>query len=192
MSDDEQFESDHDEVSDQEPEEVAEEELEEKEEVEVEEKNIEEETESESEDEKDDDKDDEVEYNSDEDVLNEDTCYQKHTPTRGKRVELIKETKKLINDPRKQNGHKIVDKKDRITGNYLTKYDAIRIVSTRAAQLQNGAPALIEVPKDINYVELAILELKHGKTPFKLIRRLPNNEVEVFELSEMKVPDNVF
>lgn len=190
MSDDEQFESDHDEVSDQEPEEVAEEELEEKEEVE--EKTVEEETESESEDEKDDDKDDEVEYSSDEDVLNEDTCYQKHAPTRGKRAELIKETKKLINDPRKQNGHKIVDKKDRITGNYLTKYDAIRIVSTRASQLQNGAPALIEVPKDVNYVELAILELKHGKTPFKLIRRLPNNEVEVFELSEMKVPDNVF
>jgi hypothetical protein len=51
-----------------------------------------------------------------------------------------------------------------------------------------GAPCLVETPKDISYVDLAVLELTNKKTPFILMRPLPNNKIEPWEIDEMHIP----
>ena len=67
------------------------------------------------------------------------------------------------------------------TGNFLYKYELPRIVSSRAAAIQNGAPPLIKLvdPKDParmlrDPLEIAEEELRQGKLPLMVERPLPS------------------
>lgn len=80
-----------------------------------------------------------------------------------------------------------VPKEDRITMPYLTKYERVRVLGTRAKQISLGAKILV---KNIdlttkNPLEIAKIELEHGVIPFKIRRPLPNGKIEEWKISEL-------
>jgi DNA-directed RNA polymerase I, II, and III subunit RPABC2 len=80
-----------------------------------------------------------------------------------------------------------VPKEDRITMPYLTKYEKVRVLGTRAKQISLGAKILV---KNIDLttkkpLEIAKIELEHGVIPFKIRRPLPNGKIEEWKISEL-------
>jgi DNA-directed RNA polymerase subunit K/omega len=138
-----------------------------------------------------------VGYDTDEDLelYNQEDCLYKHAKT--KKKSYVVEDKSLRSSAKKWNKMTIVKKEDRITGDRMTDYEIIRILGVRTRQLMLGAPALIEVThnaskKEIDYEELAKLELKKNKTPYIIMRPLPNNFVEKWYIEEMFVPTTLW
>lgn len=80
-----------------------------------------------------------------------------------------------------------VPKEDRITMPYLTKYERVRILGTRAKQISLGAKILVN-NVDLttkSHIEIATIELDLGVIPFKIRRPLPNGQVEEWKISEL-------
>lgn len=80
-----------------------------------------------------------------------------------------------------------VPKEDRITMPFLTKYERVRILGTRAKQISLGAKILV---KNVDLttktpIEIAKIELNYGIIPFKIRRALPNGKIEEWKLSEL-------
>ena len=61
----------------------------------------------------------------------------------------------------------------------LTKYEIARLVGLRAIQIAQGSPILVDLSeedlKKLNYdpIKIAELELKEGKLPLKVVRKIP-------------------
>jgi len=80
-----------------------------------------------------------------------------------------------------------VPKEDRITMPYLTKYEKVRVLGTRAKQISLGAKILVN-NVDLttkSHIEIATIELELGVIPFKIRRPLPNGQVEEWKISEL-------
>ena len=98
----------------------------------------------------------------------------------------IVETKNCLDESEEKiNKTRIIDPKDRITRNFLTKYEAVRIIGERTKQLIMGAKPLISNHQEFSYEELAVEELKLNMIPFK-IRRPVGNNIEIWSLSELR------
>ena len=48
-----------------------------------------------------------------------------------------------------------------------------------------GAKPLVKNFQELSYEDIAIEELKHNMTPFKIKRPLPNNKIEIWEINEL-------
>ena len=67
----------------------------------------------------------------------------------------------------------------------LTRFERTRIISARALQLSLGAPALVKIPKNLIRAEdVANLELEKKVLPISVIRRMPNGEIEIFDINK--------
>ena len=94
---------------------------------------------------------------------------------------------KVLQSSEINNKYIIVNPKDRITKNKLTRYELVRIIGERTKQLTMGAKPLIKIKKEsdeLNYKEIAMEELKLNMTPFK-IKRFVNNTYEIWKLDEL-------
>lgn len=89
-----------------------------------------------------------------------------------------------IVSPPKNTQIEVCDKKDRVTRNYLTTYEMVRIIGERTKQLTMGAKALIIYDKNLTYEQIAIEELKLNAIPFKIKRYVPNH-YEIWDLEEL-------
>ena len=79
----------------------------------------------------------------------------------------------------------IVKSEDRITKNYMTIYEMVRILGERTKQLNMGAKPLIKNHKTLTYDQIAIEELKHNMIPYK-IKRPINGKYEIWKISELR------
>lgn len=79
----------------------------------------------------------------------------------------------------------IIKKEDRISKNFLTKYELVRILGERTKQLKMGAKPLIKNYTDLSYEDIAIQELKHNMIPFK-IKRPIGDKFEIWKLKELR------
>ena len=91
---------------------------------------------------------------------------------------------------------KIVDPKDRVTKNKLTRYEFVRIMGERTKQLTMGAKPLIKINKEseeLEFHEIALEELKLKMLPFK-IKRPVVDKYEIWKLDELKIDhlENLF
>ena len=69
---------------------------------------------------------------------------------------------------------------------FITKYEKTKILGMRAQQLAAGCPALVDIPKSItNVLDIAYLEYQQKKLPFIIERKLPNNKLEYWKLSDL-------
>ena len=76
---------------------------------------------------------------------------------------------------------------DRITSNFLTKYERARVLGTRALQLSKNAPPMVSPqPGDSDPYKLAEREFQAGKIPFIIRRYLPNRKYEDWKLDELQ------
>jgi len=83
----------------------------------------------------------------------------------------------------------VVDPKDRITKNKLTRYEFVRIIGERTTQLTMGAKPLIKMNKasdTLEFEEIALEELKLKMLPFK-IKRPVVDKYEIWKLEELKI-----
>jgi len=68
---------------------------------------------------------------------------------------------------------------------FLTKYEKVRIIGTRAEQLEAGAPPVIDIGDMTSAIEIAEKELKERKIPMVVIRNMPSGE-------QKKIPVSMF
>lgn len=89
----------------------------------------------------------------------------------------------------------IVPNEERITRPIMSKYEMIRILATRTAQLVKGAPISVKLDQSISDtyldkpIQIAKLELKYKTIPFKIRRPLPNGKFEEWRCSELEIPN---
>lgn len=79
---------------------------------------------------------------------------------------------------------KILEKK---TFNYLTKYERCFILGIRIQQIMNNSPIFINIQdlEIVNPFNIAYEELIQKKIPFKIKRKLPNGNVEIWDLNDL-------
>lgn len=68
---------------------------------------------------------------------------------------------------------------------YLTKYEKARVLGVRAAQLENGAPALVPTTGMVSVVEIAEAELAAGKLPLVILRPDLNGKLHPFPVGQL-------
>ncbi|CAD7968244.1 unnamed protein product [Amoebophrya sp. A25] len=74
------------------------------------------------------------------------------------------------------------------TSAYMTKYERARILGTRATQISLNAPILVPLEGETDALEIAEKELRMGKIPFIIQRKLPNGETEEWKVSDLIDP----
>lgn len=81
----------------------------------------------------------------------------------------------------------IVSKKK--TFNFLTKYEKNYIMGIRINQIINGSPLFINYDntKPFNVFEIVKEELYQKKLPFKVKRKLPNGNIEIWNLKDLVI-----
>jgi DNA-directed RNA polymerase subunit K/omega len=83
----------------------------------------------------------------------------------------------------------LLEKENRITQPILTKYEFVRIIGTRTKQIELGSKKFIKNVGNMKPKEVALLELKHKRIPFKIKRKLPNNKYEIWSINELSYPN---
>ena len=72
------------------------------------------------------------------------------------------------------------------TSPYLSRYERAKVISIRAQQLSIGKQPQIEVDStNINHLEIALQELKEKKIPNNIIRKLPDNTIEIWAAKDL-------
>ena len=101
----------------------------------------------------------------------------------------VKPVKKheVIIDEIKSDKYIVVPNNQRITKPYMTMNERVRILGDRAQQLLRGAKRMVVGTENMEASDIAKLELKMGKIPFKIRRPLPNGTVEIWYPSELKI-----
>ena len=68
---------------------------------------------------------------------------------------------------------------------YITKFEKVKIIGTRAAQIENGNSPLVIVPNNItSSLEIASLEYSNKKIPLLIRRYLSNGSYEDWRISD--------
>jgi DNA-directed RNA polymerases I, II, and III subunit RPABC2 len=69
---------------------------------------------------------------------------------------------------------------------FLTKYEKTRIIGVRIEQLSRGAKPNINTKGLTSILEIAEEELRQRKTPFIIMRPLPNGQFEYWKMEEFE------
>ena len=84
----------------------------------------------------------------------------------------------------------VVSPQDRITDAFVTRYERVRMLSERAAQLARGAKPMIKGVENIRHNDrekiIAALEFEAKTLPMIISRRLPDGKHEHWCLSELE------
>lgn len=81
----------------------------------------------------------------------------------------------------------IIKGKDRKSFPRMTRYEFVRIIGTRKQQLSLGAKPFIKNKDELTINEIVIEELKNKLIPYKIRRKMPNNILEEWEISELSI-----
>eukprot|EP00899_Mesostigma_viride_P007459 jgi/Mesvir1/16714/Mv15105-RA.1 len=82
-----------------------------------------------------------------------------------------------------------VPKEERVTSQYITKYERARVLGTRALQISMNAPVMVELEGETDPLEIATKELREGKVPFTIRRYLPDGSYEDWGVNELIIED---
>lgn len=77
------------------------------------------------------------------------------------------------------------EKKNRVTTEYLTKYERARILGTRSLQISMGAPPTVNTNGETDPLVIAAAELAQKKIPIVIRRFLPDGSWEDWKLSDL-------
>ena len=78
-----------------------------------------------------------------------------------------------------------INKKERKTSVYLTKYEKARVLGMRSVQISMNAPVSIDTKGETDPLMIAIMELEQGKIEMIIRRNLPDGTYEDFEVAEL-------
>jgi DNA-directed RNA polymerase subunit K/omega len=144
-------------------------------------------------DDNDDNNDDNDDNNNDNDNsdIYEDEFYDNNDEECNNVTKIINKLN-IHNDIKKNKTIDYLTGENRISRPILTKYEYVRIIGERTKQLTMGAKPLITNINKLNYKEIAIAELKQNTLPFKIVRPLPNNQFELWDLNELEKEYSIF
>jgi len=159
---------------------------------EIEEGDNEDDNEEENNEENEDDNSDEenYEYNSDDDNTDDENNENLEEDNEEEKDKEISED--IITTNNNNNIIKrIVNNNERITNNFMSKYEFTRILGTRTTQIEKGSIVLLknaeELKKKYNPEQLATLELQNKSCPLYLIREIPNGNIEKWDVNELNI-----
>ena len=158
---------------------------------EIEEGDNEDDNEEENNEENEDDNSDEenYEYNSDDDNTDDENDENDENTEEEKDKEISED---IITTNNNNNIIKrIVNNNERITNNFMSKYEFTRILGTRTTQIEKGSIVLLknaeELKKKYNPEQLAILELQNKSCPLYLIREIQNDNIEKCYVNKLNI-----
>lgn len=76
---------------------------------------------------------------------------------------------------------------ERITTQYLTKYERARVLGTRALQISMNAPVMVDLEGETDPLKIAQKELRERKIPIVIRRYLPDGSFEDWGIDELIV-----
>ncbi|CAD8171448.1 unnamed protein product [Paramecium pentaurelia] len=79
-----------------------------------------------------------------------------------------------------------INKNERITPPFITKYELARVIGTRALQISKNSPIYVDPKDSIDPITIAEQEFNENKIPFIIRRYLPNGNFEDWELQELE------
>ncbi|CAD8071212.1 unnamed protein product [Paramecium primaurelia] len=79
-----------------------------------------------------------------------------------------------------------INKNERITPPFITKYELARVIGTRALQISKNSPIYVDPKDSIDPINIAEQEFNENKIPFIIRRYLPNGNFEDWELQELE------
>lgn len=82
---------------------------------------------------------------------------------------------------------KYADPDKRITKNYMTIYERVRLLGERSKQLSLGAKPMIKGVENLSPKDIAKLELQNKVMPLIIIRTLPNGVKEKWKINELEI-----
>ena len=82
-----------------------------------------------------------------------------------------------------------VEKAERITTPYMTKYEKAKLVGIRATQISEGADIMVDLHGETDPLMIAIKELKQRKCPLIIRRRFPDGSYEDWTTNELIIED---
>lgn len=78
-----------------------------------------------------------------------------------------------------------LNKAQRITTRYMTKYERARVLGTRALQISMNAPVMVELDGETDPLKIAMKELRERKIPMIIRRYLPDGSYEDWSIDEL-------
>merc|ERR1711983_277457 len=79
--------------------------------------------------------------------------------------------------------------KSRKTSPYMTKFEKAGVLGTRALQIANGAPVLVELEGETDPLKISGRELVARKIPIIIRRFLPDGSYEDWGIEELIIGD---
>lgn len=76
---------------------------------------------------------------------------------------------------------------ERVTTQYLTKYERARVLGTRALQISMNAPVMVDLEGETDPLRIAQKELRERKIPIVIRRYLPDGSFEDWGIDELIV-----
>ena len=99
--------------------------------------------------------------------------------------------KNKIEEVKQINHREVIDKKNRISRPYLTKYEYVRCLGERTQQIMAGAKVMIKNADELLKIkspkEIAKIEIKEKCCPYIIVRPLPNNKEEHWDINELEI-----
>ena len=85
--------------------------------------------------------------------------------------------------------YKEIERTDKISQPYLTKYEYAKIIGISAQQIESGREPLVDkIPASFtNPIDIATYELEKKKTPFIIKRKMPNNKYEYWSIDQLSI-----
>lgn len=72
--------------------------------------------------------------------------------------------------------------------NFITRFEKVYLIGTRATQISEGAPPLIDIGKMTDPIEIAEEEFKQRKIPLLLERQMPDGRTITLSIKDMECP----
>lgn len=93
-------------------------------------------------------------------------------------------------DPEKElNINQRIPDDERISLPYLTKYEKVNLIGTRAKQISDGSDIYVISKNAKTAVDISKLELEYKRQPFKIKRTMPDGRYEIWSLDELEILD---
>ena len=91
-------------------------------------------------------------------------------------------------DPEKElNLNKRIPDNERISLPYLTKYEKVNLIGTRAKQISDGSDIYVISKNVKTAIDISKLELEYKRQPFKIKRTMPDGRYEIWSLNELEI-----
>lgn len=121
----------------------------------------------------------------------EEGCIYRFTGKKKKNVDILAdfEAEDDFSDDEDRNidTTKYQDPDKRVTKNFMTIYERVRLLGERAKQLSLGAKPMIKGVENLNPKDVAKLELENKVIPLIIIRTLPNGVKEKWKVNELEI-----